>query len=389
MNKPSSYNSLMRIAYYISGHGYGHASRSCVIVNALAEEHQVWIVTSVPRQFLNRNLKMPCGRRYADIDIGVIQPDSMTIDFRATIEALHELEARREKVLVQEMEWLAKEHIERVIADIPPLSCRAAAELGIPCAVITNFTWDDIYDPYEHDHPGFREAAQSAAADYARAWLFELPFATSMQAFHTRSPFGLIARTHSVDRKTVRQRLDFGESRLALLSFGGLGFGNSAPEHWDTPQEWKLIITGERPENLVFEKGVRLITPEQMTETGISYPDIVGAADVVLTKPGYGITSECIANRTPMIYTDRSPFAEYPCLVEGIKRHLPSIYIDQRLLKSGSIRQALIDIENQHWPEESLHALTPQEIRSGLAMFLGKEHQMPRRNWPTRSGGYL
>ena len=38
---------------------------------------------------------------------------------------------------------------------------------------------------------------------------------------------------------------------------------------------------------------------------------------MVVTKPGYGIIAECIANGTAMLYTSRGRFAEYDVLVRG------------------------------------------------------------------------
>ena len=35
-----------------------------------------------------------------------------------------------------------------------------------------------------------------------------------------------------------------------------------------------------------------------MYDAGVRYEDLVGAAEAVVTKPGYGIISECIANDT-------------------------------------------------------------------------------------------
>ena len=48
---------------------------------------------------------------------------------------------------------------------------------------------------------------------------------------------------------------------------------------------------------------------------GLRYEDVVGAVDVVITKPGYGIISECVANDTALLYTSRGHFVEYDVLV--------------------------------------------------------------------------
>ena len=60
---------------------------------------------------------------------------------------------------------------------------------------------------------------------------------------------------------------------------------------------------------------MRLVATAEMEAAGLEYVDLVGAADVVVTKPGYGIVSDAIAAGTRMIYTDRGDFPEYPILV--------------------------------------------------------------------------
>ena len=44
-----------------------------------------------------------------------------------------------------------------------------------------------------------------------------------------------------------------------------------------------------------------------MYDAGVRYEDLVGAAEAVVTKPGYGIISECIANDAAVLYTVARP----------------------------------------------------------------------------------
>jgi hypothetical protein len=53
----------------------------------------------------------------------------------------------------------------------------------------------------------------------------------------------------------------------------------------------------------------------------IRYEDLVGAVDIVASKPGYGIISECAANGTALLYTDRGRFCEYEVLVREMPRY--------------------------------------------------------------------
>ena len=91
-------------------------------------------------------------------------------------------------------------------------------------------------------------------------------------------------------------------------------------------------------------EGIRNFNRAEVQRAGLSYADLVRASDVVVTKPGYGILSECIANRTRMVYTSRGDFREYDVLVRGVKRYLPSAFIPQEKLKAGDLEGTLEEV---------------------------------------------
>ena len=72
-----------------------------------------------------------------------------------------------------------------------------------------------------------------------------------------------------------------------------------------------------------------------MYAAGYRYEDLVRAVDVVATKPGYGIISECLANDTAILYTSRGDFIEYGVLVEAMPRFLRAELIDHADLFAG------------------------------------------------------
>jgi hypothetical protein len=63
----------------------------------------------------------------------------------------------------------------------------------------------------------------------------------------------------------------------------------------------------------------------------------------VVTKPGYGIIAECIANQRPMLYTSRGAFREYDLLVAEMPRYLRCAYIGRGDLHAGRWRAGLRD----------------------------------------------
>jgi L-arabinokinase len=67
----------------------------------------------------------------------------------------------------------------------------------------------------------------------------------------------------------------------------------------------------------------------------VHYEDLVGGAEVVVTKPGYGIISECIANDSAILYTSRGHFTEYDVLVAEMPKYLRSAFIGHDDLFAG------------------------------------------------------
>jgi L-arabinokinase len=67
----------------------------------------------------------------------------------------------------------------------------------------------------------------------------------------------------------------------------------------------------------------------------------VHACDVVVTKPGYGIISESLANGAAVVFTSRGRFAEYPVIVDAMPRFLRCSYVDHEDLFAGRWLRAL------------------------------------------------
>ena len=86
---------------------------------------------------------------------------------------------------------------------------------------------------------------------------------------------------------------------------------------------------------------VHRVAEEDIYSRGFRYVDLVAAADLVVTKPGYGIIADCVANRTPMLYTSRGRFVEYDVMVDEMPRFLKCEFIDLEAFLAGRWRSAL------------------------------------------------
>jgi len=101
------------------------------------------------------------------------------------------------------------------------------------------------------------------------------------------------------------------------------------------------VFLFKHPLSFRFSNGICL------DDLPLSYADVVGAVDGVITKPGYGIVADCLAHSTPMIYTDRGFFAEYDILVQEMGKHLTTVYISSEDLYAGKWEAAIEELERK------------------------------------------
>jgi L-arabinokinase len=97
-----------------------------------------------------------------------------------------------------------------------------------------------------------------------------------------------------------------------------------------------------------------------------------------VTKPGYGIVSECIANETAILYTPRGHFPEYDVLVEQMPKYLQSAAISQDDLLSGEWESAMGKLLAQPKPKKKVETNGADVAADALLKALDKPPRKPR-----------
>jgi hypothetical protein len=333
--------SAMVIVFYISGHGFGHASRQIELMREVCTQRpdaRLIVRTSVPRWLFAPLASAAVDVQALETDTGVVQVDSLSLDEEQTARDAASFFAGFDHRAAVEAELLRGVRANLVVGDIPPLACAAAERAGVPCLAIGNFTWDWIYAAYpafERNAPEVIPAIRRAYAATTRA--LRLPFHGGFEpmAAVTRD-IPLIARRSTRDPAETRQRLGLtGERPIVLTSFGRYGA--------DLP-----LDALRRAGNLT------IIDVPSDPPAGLLYQDLVAAADVVVSKPGYGIVSECVANGTALLYTSRGRFVEYDVFVAEMPGLLRCRYIAREDLLAG------------HWadPVDALMAQPPPAVQA-------------------------
>lgn len=339
------------VCFSISGHGFGHASRQIEVVNALGAlqastsgAFEIIIRTSAPAWLFERTVSTTHTLLPGPCDTGIVQFDSLRLDAEATAEqaaAFYDTLAAR---AADEADMLRKRGVQLVIADAPPLACAAADLAGVPCIVLSNFTWDWIYEGYAETFafraPHVLPAIRKAYASATEGW--RLPLHGGFSTIPRVKDLPYVARHARHSRSTVFGALGLPADRpLALSSFGGYGVRDFDPRSLDCLGRWTVVVTGRTPPGESLPSGLVFLDEARIYEQGLRYEDLVAAVDVVVTKPGYGIVSECIANDTAMLYTSRGHFVEYDVMVKEMPTVLRCRYLEQASLLAGQWSDAL------------------------------------------------
>lgn len=321
----------MRIAYYISGHGFGHISRSFEVIKfILANSADTKIFACTLRQdFVKTNLKNLFFRK-VQTDVGVYQNSSISLDIEKTLEELQNFDKKKNQIYEEELTFLKNEKIDLVISDSSSFPFQISKDLSLRSLFIGNFTWDFIYENYK-SNPKFVSFIDTIKEEYSHCTkALILPLSTPVNSLSNIKHVGMIGRKPNVEKSVAKEKFGFDNTKkYFLFSFGAYGF-ESDFRFDNISDEVRIIVSGY--EKLQHKKVINI--PEAY------YPDLVSACDCVLTKPGYGIVSEAYFASTPILYTDRGDFAEYPFLVEKMKEILDSEFISNSDLVEMKIEEA-------------------------------------------------
>ena len=341
---------MPKLRYYISGHGLGHASRSLLILRTIAETAPhicLEVVTNAPAWFLSQNLPSHVSISHRNLDVGVVQSNSLEMNLKVTLERNLTLIKQSSSYVHSEAEDLKRAAVDLVITDIAALPCLAAARYGCPSVLLSNFTWDWIYTPFVDSMSDFGQVIDWHAQAYAKATLaLRLPFHSPLNQPQQVFDLPLVARLSNTPAEHIRQIIGLDRKKnLGLVSFGGFGLPKIELSSVGFLEDWVFLVEPEI---------VGQATNLKPIPAGCLYQDLINAADVVITKPGYGIVAETIANQTAVLYTSRGNFREQPLLIKGLKRYSRCSEIENERFLHGDWQDALTKVLEQTQPKEKI-----------------------------------
>jgi L-arabinokinase len=359
----------MRVAYYISSHGYGHAARQQAIIQRLIQHGiQVYVGTAAPEKFF-RNV---AGYHHEYYDIGMLQADALTFDIERTLKWYADFLNDRGDMIRRELDFIRSYGIQLIVSDMPPVAFEIAQRAGIPSIAITHFTWDWVYDHYMDRYPQYRYLIERIREDYLNATLalqMQIPIPHPFDMFRVVEPIPLVHNPVSRTRENIRQEFGVPEGwRMALLSMGGHDWGSSDIRALKDLHEWIFLVMPGAWEQ-VKDAPDRF----RMIPTGyMDYHNLIAHADVVVGKAGGSTVAEVIGHQTPMLYTLQDDWREAQLLDRTLRDYGTAQRIDIQAFTAGEWVHLLEPFANQtqHWKPVASNGAEITAIR--IRMLLDK-----------------
>ncbi len=323
-----------------TNHGFGHATRLAYTLSALKKKYpnaKLVINSTIPRTIFDSILRCDFEYIAKPLDVGLVQFDSIHIDYKKTLERLNEIYLNEKNLISENLTLLKKHKINLLIGDIPPLLCDIAKRAELPLIQMGNFSWNFIYQAYVNEFKEFKVFVDRTEESYDSCpVLFRYPFHESMKTFPRIKDIGLIPGLPSLTKLELYKKLGISHELhkpIRLFVFGGLGI-----------------------DNLPFEKLKKIPVPEINSYHYISYQkiegdipflqivndltirplDILPFCERIITKPGHGILTDAYSTKVPVVCVDRQLFPEIKILLENVKNYFYHITVDDNQLKQSN-----------------------------------------------------
>ncbi|BAU42681.1 hypothetical protein [Leptolyngbya sp. O-77] len=98
----------------VTNHGFGHVTRTAAVVAEIQRrcpEILPIMVTTAPRWLLDSYLEGEFLHRPRAFDVGVVQPDSLTMDLPATLAKLKEIRDRASSIIASEVSFIRQNRV--------------------------------------------------------------------------------------------------------------------------------------------------------------------------------------------------------------------------------------------------------------------------------------
>lgn len=311
------------IGFYISSHGFGHLTRSLVIIKELLEITDAHIyIGSAARQLEFAKLYLS---EYSDrvitceltTDIGLINhKKELSVDQKTLELKLYDFIKSWDRVVNYEMNKLKSYNIKMIVTDISPIGALVANRLDVKCYAVSNFTWVELYEKLGLNNRIIKE--------FINAYKHIDEFIEYSLRLHSIHRFG-----KSIGVGLISREIDFSRVKEINETFGEFvlfTFGQSA--------ELNQISAEDYQGNIIAFHGVEISAPHisKLPLETVDTQNYIAAA-------GWGTIAESLISGVPLVLIERPDVYEDTYMIDQLKKQRLAISIDEKRLIDPDINK--------------------------------------------------
>lgn len=336
------------LAWFISGHGYGHAARALAVMDQLAKRQErpsFIVVSDVNPGFLDSHPRnYPILHFQESVDVGFVQLNAFEEDIEQTVARLQNFYPVPDSRIDRLARLIEVKEPSAVVCDISPVGIAVAQKLGVPSIVVENFTWQFLYRALPE-----MEAKCQAALDWMQQKLDQATERIHVQpSCSVKDPFaGPVCRVIREDLPfPLRESGMVRDKPTILVTTGGFQSGLDL-QSFLLKNEFQFVVMDPKEG---IRNGILHLQPEN-----VYFPNLVFECDAIIGKCGYSTASEAFQANTAFGFLPRPGFAE-------------SEVIESFLIESGLGME--FSRHTSHWNEQNIRQLL-QKSKPGRSRRLG------------------
>lgn len=342
--------------FYITNHGYGHASRNVAIIQQLLSlNNNIRVIVKSDKErcsFMQRNLgQCENVEYYSDCqEVGVIleegglQPDVSTM--RTQIESDIQLWPT---YIRREQKFLRMCKPNAVISDVVCWAIYAAKKEHIPSLLIGNFTWASMYRSFFDEDVYGKYLNYYKQAD--KVLLYEIHDESLDSDFRNPKQISLVTRKVNYADAEVIQRKH--KQPIVFVSLGASAEIDCA------------IDVSSLPYDFVTTRGIELIGENvyPLSYDMINTMDYIAASDIVIAKGGWSTVSEILLQKKKCALLMRGNNTEDNATKRILEEKNHCIAIDEKdLMDIGNIITRIVALQPEPYSYTNDVSLICNEI---------------------------
>ncbi len=317
------------LACFISPHGFGHATRTIGLLQALQSRIpglKTRLFTTLPPA-LFQSSGVDCSYHLMPTDIGLVQRDAFVADRRQTRAKLAELLPFAPSLISGCAELCRSCRL--IICDISSLGIEVGRVAAIPTLLVENFTWDWIYAQMGPES-GFDPYIELLSESYGK-----VDYRIQTDPVCNPAPCDLhcapIARKQALPPARIRDLVAAGRRKIILISMGGVVLDLPFISDLQRYEDYLFLVAGQS-QSEVRGENIRLLSAHSAPH----HPDLINAADLLICKSGYSTIAECQQTATPICCVSRNLFAESEVIEGYVSQEMNGEIIEQSYFLSGT-----------------------------------------------------